>query len=138
MTDIKFFILRFLYRSPNHENYLTEIYKQNFGDYRDIKIAIDDMLNCKPQIIVKCLGKDAVRLTSFGNDTFESENEQRQYQANQDAQNNAKQISDSANIESQRKKQFRHDFFIVIITAIVTLITENIPKLINALISLFK
>lgn len=125
MTDLKFNILEFLYRSENHENKEIAVYNQRFADVGEVKIAIDDMLKSDTILIEKPIGKDTLKLTLHGNLAYESEKEIR--------------YNDTC-----KKKQQRFDNKISVASVLVPTITffigvvvEHFAHLVEFLISLF-
>ena len=126
MTDLKFQILSFIYHSPNHEIEEIEVYKQSFGDVKEVRIAIDDMLRNRPDsLIIKPVGKRTLKLTSAGNIAYEQAEDDRRKQAKEETQ---QRFDNKVSIAS---------LLIPLITFILGLIVEYEVNIIDWLFSLF-
>lgn len=126
MTDLKFQILSLIYHSTNHEIEEIEVYKQNFGDVKEVRIAINDMLQPNPKpLIVRPIGKQTLKLTSAGNVAYEQAEDDRHQQAKEEAQ------------QSFDNKVSIASLLIPLITFILGLIVEYEVNIIDWLFSLF-
>ena len=125
MTDLKFNILEFLYRSENHENKEVAVYNQRFSSVGEVKIAIDDMLKSNPIFIEKPIGKDTLKLTQHGNIAYELEKEIR--------------YNDACKKEQQRfdNKISVASVLVPTITFFLGIVVEHFAQVVEFFISLF-
>lgn len=126
MTDLKFQILSFIYHSHNHEIEEIEVYKQNFGDVKEVRIAINDMLQNNPNsLITKPIGKRTLKMTSAGNIAYEQAEDDRHQQAKKERQ---QRFDNKVSIAS---------VLVPLITFFLGLIVEYEVNVISWLFSLF-
>ncbi len=141
MTDLKFKLLEMLYNaSPIYPLKERDLLNSGHSTMVKIDYAIKDLITLN--YIEQPVCSDTVKITSPGRNAYESEKENRDQQAKQEAEKHADQLAMMSLSEVQRKKQFRHDFVISTFSAILgagfTLLVEHFPQLVNAILSLFK
>jgi hypothetical protein len=135
MTDLKFKLLESFYKGGRFKDF-TEIYKLNLGDSGAVFNALQELKVL--QFITITPNFTAAYLTPMGANAYESAKEERDNRAEQNAKKDAEQRAEALQREIDRKKQFRHDFVIVLATVILTIFCERIPKLLDWIISLFQ
>lgn len=137
MTDLKFSILEILYsKRPYRSIDKTELLNLRLSNVVETMYALDE-LEAMKYVKTSSLANN-VELTPQGANAYESEKETRDDRAHEDAQKTSEQSANAAQIHEQQKKQFRHDFFIVIFTLLCSLLVEYLPKLFQILVSVFQ
>ena len=139
MTDLKFSILENLYTAQRRRmsrGDMINLYLENLTEWQK---AVKDLI--KDKYIGYENGKSVIVLKHLGVSAYESEKQRRDDNAKQAAEKTAEQRAQAAQIEKDKKQQFRHDIVVSVIStlvgSLVTLLVEHFQEIINAIISLF-
>ena len=141
MTDIKFEILTLIYESDKRQATREDLVNHylNLGKLTLSQLAIQDLVS--DNLLKYTNGKTTLALTPEGVRSFESEKQRRDYNAKQAADKAAEQCAQAAQIEKDKKQQFRHDIIVSIISTVfgslITLLVEHSQEIVNAIIMLF-
>ena len=125
MTELKFAILGFIYQSPNREVEKVALYNQNLGSVKDVRAALEDMLNMNKPLIIKPIGKRTFKLTPHGSIAYELAQEECCKQAKEKEQ---QRFNNQISIAS---------VLVPLITFIVGLVVEFCTNVIDRIFSLF-
>lgn len=137
MNDLKYAILEILYnRRPYRTEDKTDLMNLGIANPTEMRYAFEELEALK-YVKVPPL-TNHIELTPQGANAYESEKEIREKRACDDAQKASEQRANTAQIDRQQKKQFRHDFCIVIFTLLCSLAVEYFPELFQVFVSFFK
>ena len=139
MTDLKFSILEALYTAEWRQMSRGDIVNLYLDNLTEWQKAVGDLMKIK--YIGYENGKSVIILNHLGVLAYESEKQRREDNAKQAAEKAAEQRARAAQIEKDKKQQFRHDIVVSVIStlvgSLVTLFIEHFQEIINAIISLF-
>lgn len=139
MNDLKFSILENLYTAERRQMSRGDMVNLYLDNLTEWKKAVGDLI--KDKYIDYENGKSVILLKHLGVLAYESEKQRRDDNAKQAAEKAAEQRAQAAQIEKDKKQQFRRDIAISVISTVfgslVTLLIEHFQEIIDAISSLF-